>query len=242
MVLGPSYSGWGYGRGAIVSRRGLSRRSRREAHAAHRHRRPERVVEPPDERSGLPGRGLRGGRNGARLLDRAAERVRRTHPDVVLVDLFMPPLGGVAPIAAINYAVPGTRVFVLVGEAREATLQAAYAAGALGFVTKDGSVQHVPPDLGWSGAGPASPGSPPCGRPQAPPASTTIGSRPPARTPAHLGPSPLPGRCDRSQPGRSVEDAILGVRHESCYRTWSGSDGSSPPPRSSASAICARRC
>lgn len=85
----------------------------------------------------------------------ALELVRRTHPDVVLVDLFMPPLGGVALIAAINYAVPGTRVFVLVGEAREATLQAAYAAGALGFVTKDGSVQHVPPDLGWSGAGPA---------------------------------------------------------------------------------------
>ena len=44
---------------------------------------------------------------------------------------------------------PGTRVFVLVGEAREATLQAAYAAGALGFVTKDGSVQHVPPI--WAG-------------------------------------------------------------------------------------------
>ena len=74
MVLGPSYSGWGYGRGAIVSRRGLSRRSRKqEAHAAHRHRRPERVVEPPDERSGLPG-GWRYGRNGPRLLDRAGAR------------------------------------------------------------------------------------------------------------------------------------------------------------------------
>jgi ActR/RegA family two-component response regulator len=87
------------------------------------------------------------------------------------VDLFMPPLGGVALIAAINYAVPGTRVFVLVGEAREATLQAAYAAGALGFVTKNGSVQHVPPDLGWSGAGPAGVSRVPTPRVAAGPAS-----------------------------------------------------------------------
>ena len=79
----------------------------------------------------------------------ALDLVRRTRPDVVLVDLFVPPLGGVALIAAITHAVPGTRVVVLVGEAREATLQAAYAAGAVGFVTKDGTLQHASPALGW---------------------------------------------------------------------------------------------
>jgi DNA-binding NarL/FixJ family response regulator len=79
----------------------------------------------------------------------ALDLVRRTHPDVVLVDLFVPPLGGVALIAAITHAVPGTQVVVLVAEAREATLQAAYAAGAVGFVTKDGSLQPASPAVGW---------------------------------------------------------------------------------------------
>jgi DNA-binding NarL/FixJ family response regulator len=85
----------------------------------------------------------------ARDCSSALEMVRRTQPDIVLVDLFMPPLGGVALIAAIKYAMPATRVVVLVSEAREATLRAAYAAGALGYVTKDGSFQHVPAPLGW---------------------------------------------------------------------------------------------
>jgi hypothetical protein len=55
----------------------------------------------------------------------------------------------VALIAAIKQAVPETQVVVLVAEACEATLQAAYAAGALGFVTKDGSVQQVHGGTGW---------------------------------------------------------------------------------------------
>jgi DNA-binding NarL/FixJ family response regulator len=113
------------------------------------------VIADPDELLSLRMSGLVSRANGLEVIGTARdcsstlELVRQTRPDVVLVDLFMPPLGGVALIAAIKYAVPATQVVVLVSEAREATLQAAYAAGALGYVTKDGSVQHVRSDHGW---------------------------------------------------------------------------------------------
>lgn len=100
----------------------------------------------------------------ARDCSGALELVRSTRPDVVLVDLFMPPLGGVALIAAIKYAAPATQVVVLVAEAREATLQAAYAAGALGYVAKDGSVQAAPSDIGWFTPGQAADPGPPAPR------------------------------------------------------------------------------
>jgi DNA-binding NarL/FixJ family response regulator len=89
----------------------------------------------------------------ARDCSSALDLVRSTRPDVVLVDLFLPPLGGVALIAAIKHAVPDTRVVALVADVRESTLQAAYAAGAVGFVSKDGSAQHASPGIGWGEPG-----------------------------------------------------------------------------------------
>ena len=89
----------------------------------------------------------------ARDCSSALDLVRSTLPDVVLVDLFLPPLGGVALIAAIKHAVPEVRVVALVGDVREATLQAAYAAGAVGYVSKDGSAQRASPGTGWSDPG-----------------------------------------------------------------------------------------
>lgn len=113
------------------------------------------VIADPDELLGLRMSGRLSGAECLEVVGRGRdcssvlELVRHTRPDVVLVDLFLPPLGGVALIAAIKHAVPDTQVVVLVAEAREATLQAAYAAGALGFVTKDGSVQQVHGGIGW---------------------------------------------------------------------------------------------
>jgi DNA-binding NarL/FixJ family response regulator len=89
----------------------------------------------------------------ARDCSSALDLVRSTRPDVVLVDLFLPPLGGVALIAAIKHAVPDTRVVALVADVRETTLQAAYTAGAVGFVSKDGSAQHTSPGTGWTDPG-----------------------------------------------------------------------------------------
>ena len=89
----------------------------------------------------------------ARDCSSALDLVRSTRPDVVLVDLFLPPLGGVALIAAVKHAVPDTRVVALVADVREATLQAAYSAGAVGYVSKDGSAQRASPGTGWSDPG-----------------------------------------------------------------------------------------
>jgi DNA-binding NarL/FixJ family response regulator len=89
----------------------------------------------------------------ARDCSSALDLVRSTRPDVVLVDLFLPPLGGVALIAAVKHAVPDTRVVALVSDVREATLQAAYSAGAVGYVSKDGSAQRASPGTGWSDPG-----------------------------------------------------------------------------------------
>ena len=89
----------------------------------------------------------------ARDCSTTLDLVRDTRPDVVLVDLFLPPLGGIALIAAIKHAVPDTRVVALVADVRETTLQAAYAAGAVGYVAKDGSAQRASPDSGWTDPG-----------------------------------------------------------------------------------------
>ena len=89
----------------------------------------------------------------ARDCSSALDLVRSTRPDVVLVDLFLPPLGGVALIAAVKHAVPDTRVVALVSDVREATLQAAYSAGAVGYVSKDGSAQRASPGTRWSDPG-----------------------------------------------------------------------------------------
>jgi two-component system response regulator DesR len=92
----------------------------------------------------------------------ALDAVRRTEPDVVLVDaeIEMPPDGGLTLVAAVVEALPETLVVVLAGTDLEATAEAALAAGAVGLLAKDGSVQ-IPEDLGWPdlGKGPG-PGSP----------------------------------------------------------------------------------
>jgi YesN/AraC family two-component response regulator len=80
----------------------------------------------------------------------AKEVVRRTRPDVVLVDadIVMPPLGGLSLVVAIKDTIPETMIVVLAGEALQETAEAALAAGATGVLAKDGSVQ-IPADLGW---------------------------------------------------------------------------------------------
>ena len=69
----------------------------------------------------------------ARDCSSALDLVRSTRPDVVLVDLFLPPLGGVALIAAIKHAVPDTRVVALVADVRESTPAGRLRSGCGGF-------------------------------------------------------------------------------------------------------------
>jgi DNA-binding NarL/FixJ family response regulator len=65
------------------------------------------------------------------------------HPDVIIMDLLMPNMGGVAATQAILRQNPGARVLVLTSDDNEAAAVAAIQAGALGFVHKRASVDEL---------------------------------------------------------------------------------------------------
>jgi len=67
----------------------------------------------------------------------AVELVREHGPDIVLMDIAMPVLDGIAATEQIRAESPGTRVIVLTGSAATDDVSRARAAGAAGYVTKD---------------------------------------------------------------------------------------------------------
>jgi DNA-binding NarL/FixJ family response regulator len=73
--------------------------------------------------------------DGAQALDRAAE----LRPDVVLMDLRMPVLDGVAATRRLRAEHPGVRVIVLTTFDDDEDVFAALRAGALGYLLKDAS-------------------------------------------------------------------------------------------------------
>jgi two-component system, NarL family, response regulator LiaR len=64
-------------------------------------------------------------------------------PDVVLMDLVMPTLGGVEAMRAIRERVPGTRVIVLTSFIDEEHLLPAMRAGAAGYLLKNVQPQEL---------------------------------------------------------------------------------------------------
>ncbi|WP_055588601.1 response regulator transcription factor [Peterkaempfera griseoplana] len=69
--------------------------------------------------------------------------VARHAPDVVLMDVRMPGLDGVAATQKLAASQPGTAVVVLTSHADDETVLAALEAGALGFLTKDAGRQQI---------------------------------------------------------------------------------------------------
>jgi two-component system response regulator DesR len=69
--------------------------------------------------------------------DEVVEACRTLRPDVVLMDIEMPGLDGIAATAAVRRAVPATRVLVVTTFGRPGYLRRAMEAGAAGFVVKD---------------------------------------------------------------------------------------------------------
>ncbi|WP_245717336.1 response regulator transcription factor [Nocardia jejuensis] len=67
----------------------------------------------------------------------AVELVRALSPRVVLMDLRMPGIDGVAATAAITASHPDTAVLVLTTYADDASIAGALRAGARGYLTKD---------------------------------------------------------------------------------------------------------
>jgi len=72
-------------------------------------------------------------RNGAEALDLS----RELGPDVVLMDLLMPVMDGIAATAAIRRQMPETEVVALTSVLEDASVVEAVRAGAIGYLLKD---------------------------------------------------------------------------------------------------------
>jgi two-component system, NarL family, response regulator DesR len=75
--------------------------------------------------------------------DEVVAAVRAAEPDVVLLDIEMPGLDGLAVTAALASELPGVRVLVVTTFGRPGYLRRAIEAGALGFVVKDTPAEEL---------------------------------------------------------------------------------------------------
>lgn len=73
----------------------------------------------------------------------AVAAAARERPDVVLMDLGLPDLGGVPATERITAAHPDVRVVVVTSYDDEASVRAALDAGATGYVTKEASPEQI---------------------------------------------------------------------------------------------------
>ena len=67
----------------------------------------------------------------------AIEQARRLRPDVILMDLRMPGLDGVAAIRSLQEELPAIRIIVLTTYDTDADIVPAVEAGAIGYLLKD---------------------------------------------------------------------------------------------------------
>jgi DNA-binding NarL/FixJ family response regulator len=73
----------------------------------------------------------------------AVEAARKLRPDLALLDISMPRMGGLEAAAAMRTASPETRVIALSMHASEQHFAAALKAGATGYVIKDAAVTEL---------------------------------------------------------------------------------------------------
>ncbi|HVM26842.1 MAG TPA: response regulator transcription factor [Mycobacteriales bacterium] len=79
----------------------------------------------------------------AETVDEAVALVRRTSPDVVLLDVHMPDGGGLAVLAALGQDSPATRFLALSVSDAAVDVIAVVRAGARGYVTKNISPEEL---------------------------------------------------------------------------------------------------
>lgn len=73
----------------------------------------------------------------------AIAAVRDLAPDIVLMDLSMPVMDGIQATEAVMTVRPATKVIVLTSFAEHARIQAAIAAGAVGYLLKDAEPAEI---------------------------------------------------------------------------------------------------
>lgn len=75
--------------------------------------------------------------------EEAVEAARRLRPDVVLMDLVMPNVGGIEATRRIVEQVPDTRVLVLTSFSEGEQIRSAIEAGAAGYALKDAAPEEL---------------------------------------------------------------------------------------------------
>ncbi len=75
--------------------------------------------------------------------DEAVDLARETAPDVVLLDVRMPGVGGIEAARRLALEVPSARVVMLTVSDTESDLYDAIKAGAVGYLLKEASIEEV---------------------------------------------------------------------------------------------------
>src|SRR3954451_11971872 len=75
--------------------------------------------------------------------EEALELAHHTRPDVLLLDLSMPKLSGMAVLGRIRQELPDVRVLVMTASEKHESLVQAVGAGAAGYITKRSTVPQV---------------------------------------------------------------------------------------------------
>jgi DNA-binding NarL/FixJ family response regulator len=83
----------------------------------------------------------------------AVRAVRELAPDIVVMDLNMPQMGGVEATRQITMIAPLTRVVVLTISDQDSDVMDAILAGACGYLLKDSSVQELMRGIGSAAVG-----------------------------------------------------------------------------------------
>ena len=73
----------------------------------------------------------------------ALKVVETNTPDVVLLDLKMPGIGGIEVLSKIKSSFPGVRVIILTGHGSDKDEEAAYKLGAFDYMSKPADVDKI---------------------------------------------------------------------------------------------------
>jgi two-component system, NarL family, response regulator LiaR len=83
----------------------------------------------------------------------AVAKARQLRPDVVLMDLLLPEIGGIAATAIIRNELPETEVLILTIVLEQVSVSKAIRAGAIGYLLKDVSASELRSAVKSAGVG-----------------------------------------------------------------------------------------